>query len=59
VTPSTANPTNNINVINMAFVPEGMNIHYQTTFGLGEAPMLVYGSTPSDLSKTATGASST
>jgi len=59
VTPATANPTNNINVINMAFVPGGMNIHFQTTYGLGQAPKLVYGSTPSDLSMTATGASST
>lgn len=59
VTPGYANPTNNINVINMAYIPGGMNIHFQTAFGLGQAPMIKYGNTPSDLSMTATGSSST
>jgi len=28
VTPATANPTNNINVISMSYVPGGINIHF-------------------------------
>jgi len=59
VKPAKANPTNNINVISMAYVPGGMNIHFQTTYGLGQAPKIAYGSTPSDLVLTATGTSST
>ncbi|RFN43396.1 acid phosphatase [Fusarium flagelliforme] len=45
VKPASANPTNNINVISLSYIPAkhdettvGINIHYQTPFGLGIAP---------------------
>lgn len=57
VKPATANPTNNVNVIALAYVPQGMNIHYQTPFGLGVAPSVKWGTSPSALTNTATGAS--
>ncbi|KAK3675961.1 hypothetical protein LTR78_004153 [Recurvomyces mirabilis] len=59
VKPSSSNPTNNINVINTGYVPGGMNIHFQTPFGIGQAPTIKYGTSASALSQTATGASST
>ncbi|KAL6694331.1 Metallo-dependent phosphatase-like protein [Trichoderma pleuroticola] len=59
VKPATSNPTNNVNVISLAYVPNGINIHYQTPFGLGEAPSVVWGTSASDLSNTATGKSVT
>lgn len=57
VKPATANPTNNVNVIALAYVPQGMNIHYQTPFGLGVAPSVKWGTSASALTNTATGAS--
>lgn len=59
VKPKHANPSNNVNVISMAYVPGGINIHYQTAFGLGEAPVVMWGRTPDDLRHTATGATTT
>ena len=59
VKPEHAKPSNNINVINMAYVPGGMNIHFQTAFGLGENPSVAWGSSSGDLSHTATGSSTT
>ncbi|KAL2211080.1 hypothetical protein CC79DRAFT_563797 [Sarocladium strictum] len=59
VKPKSKNPTNNINVISLAYVPNGVNIHYQTPFGLGETPSVRWGTSSSDLSKTATGRSHT
>lgn len=59
VKPKSKSPTNNINVISLAYVPNGVNIHYQTPFGLGEAPSVRWGTSSSDLSKTATGRSHT
>ncbi|KAI7371250.1 Acid [Hortaea werneckii] len=59
VKPKTANATNNVNVISLAYVPGGMNIHYQTPFGLGEAPCISYGIFPHALSHVATGKSHT
>ncbi|TPX07727.1 uncharacterized protein E0L32_010623 [Thyridium curvatum] len=56
VKPATANPTNNVNVIALAYVPQGMNIHYQTPFGLGVAPSVKWGTSASALTNTATGA---
>lgn len=53
------NPSNNVNVVNMAYVPGGINIHYQTAFGLGEAPSIIWGKTPGDLCNVARGASNT
>ncbi|TFB00806.1 Acid phosphatase [Trichoderma ghanense] len=59
VKPASANPTNNVNVISVSYIPNGINIHYQTPFGLGEAPSVVWGTSASDLSNTATGKSVT
>jgi hypothetical protein len=35
--------TNNINVVSMSYLPNGMNIHFQTPFGLTGAPTVLYG----------------
>jgi hypothetical protein len=43
VKPKLKNPTNNINVISISYVPNGVNVHFQTPFGLGTSPSLVYG----------------
>jgi hypothetical protein len=59
VTPATSNPTNNINVISMAYVPQGMSIHFQTPFGLGVSPTIKWGTSATNLNATATGASHT
>lgn len=59
VQPKSKNPTNNINVISLAFLPKGINIHYQTPFGLGEAPKVKWGLHPSSLDQTTTGYSHT
>ncbi|EMC97780.1 hypothetical protein BAUCODRAFT_66241 [Baudoinia panamericana UAMH 10762] len=59
VKPSSSSPTNNINVISLSYVPGGVNIHYQTPFGLGQNPTVHYGLEPFVLYSTATGASKT
>ena len=43
VKPSAAKPTNNINVISLSYIPDGIHIHYQTPFGLGVAPSVQWG----------------
>ncbi|KAL7783600.1 Metallo-dependent phosphatase [Trichoderma ceciliae] len=59
VKPASTNPTNNVNVISLSYVPNGINIHYQTPFGLGESPSVIWGTSASELSNTATGKSVT
>ncbi|KAK3069565.1 hypothetical protein LTR53_011997 [Teratosphaeriaceae sp. CCFEE 6253] len=59
VKPSSRKPKNNINVISTAFVPGGINIHFQTPFGLGTAPKVQYGPRHNDLCYTAHGSSTT
>jgi acid phosphatase len=59
VTPATANPTNNINVISLSYLPKGINVHFQTPFGLGTAPSVHFGTSPSKLNKKATGTTHT
>jgi hypothetical protein len=59
VKPASENPTNNVNVISLAYLPSGMNIHYQTPFGLGVAPSVKWGTDPVNLDQTATGNSRT
>jgi hypothetical protein len=59
VTPASDNPTNNVNVIALSYVPEGINIHYQTPFGLGADPSVKWGSDAGSLGNTATGYSHT
>jgi hypothetical protein len=55
VKPASANPTNNVNVISLSYLPQGINIHYQTPFGLGVAPSVKYGTDPRHLNRIATG----
>ncbi|RMZ84776.1 hypothetical protein DV737_g889, partial [Chaetothyriales sp. CBS 132003] len=43
VKPARKNPTNNVNVIQLSYLPQGINIHYQTPFGLGEPPSVKWG----------------
>ena len=49
VTPAKKKPSNNINVIQLSYLPDGMNIHYQTPFGLGKQPSVQWGAHPSRL----------
>ncbi|KAF3399763.1 Acid phosphatase [Penicillium rolfsii] len=55
VKPASSNPTNNVNVISLSYIPDGMHIHYQTPFGLGRAPEVRWGKSPRKLNKVATG----
>lgn len=55
VTPLSKKATNNINVISLAYVPNGMNIHFQTPFGIGHAPEVYWGTSWFDLFHKATG----
>ncbi|KFZ20206.1 hypothetical protein V502_03272 [Pseudogymnoascus sp. VKM F-4520 (FW-2644)] len=59
VKPASEKPTNNVNVISLAYLPDGMNVHYQTPFGLGVAPSVKWGTDPNKLDQTATGNSHT
>lgn len=59
VKPKSSKPTNNVNVISTSFVPGGMNVHFQTPFGLGQAPTVLWGSSASSLKNVATGRTST
>lgn len=43
VTPATENPSNNINVISLSYIPNGISIHFQTPFGLDEDPTVFWG----------------
>ncbi|KAJ5813604.1 Metallo-dependent phosphatase-like protein [Penicillium pulvis] len=55
VKPAHKNPTNNVNVISLAYIPDGMLIHYQTPFGLGRAPTVKWGTNPHHLTNIARG----
>ncbi|KAH8678143.1 Metallo-dependent phosphatase-like protein [Xylariales sp. PMI_506] len=59
VKPASSNPSNNINVISLSYIPQGVNIHFQTPFGLGKAPSVVWGSSKDKLTKTASGSTHT
>lgn len=59
VAPATSAPTNNINVISLSYIPNGINVHFQTPFGLDEEPRLFWGRSPGNLTCLATGTSST
>ncbi|KAK9463200.1 acid phosphatase [Lipomyces oligophaga] len=59
VKPGYSNPTNNINVIQTSFLPDGMNVRFQTPFGLGRAPAVKYGTSKHKLSHTAYGSTIT
>lgn len=55
VRPASANPRNNVNVISLSYIPKGMHIHYQTPFGLGQTPSVIWGKSPHQLNKVARG----
>jgi hypothetical protein len=55
VKPATSTPSNNVNVIALSYIPNGINIHYQTPFGLGENPSVKWGPSATNLDHTATG----
>ena len=59
VKPAHSKPSNNINVISVSYVPNGVNIHFQTPFGLGEAPSIHWGIEAHNLCNTATGQTKT
>lgn len=59
VVPASARPTNNINVISLSYIPSGMNVHFQTPFGLDEEPTLFWGESARNLTCLAKGTSST
>lgn len=52
----TGKVTNNINVISTAYIPDGMNIHFQTAFGIGGEPCVNWGEDPNNLCKNTKGA---
>ena len=55
VTPKDDNPTNNINVISLAYTPGGMHIHFQTPFGIDGDPCVNWGEDPNNLCKNTKG----
>lgn len=59
VQPSSEDVTNNVNVISLSYLPDGMHIHYQTPFGLGRDPSVHWGQTPDNLDHTSIGTSRT
>jgi hypothetical protein len=59
VKPAKSNPSNNVNVVALSYVPDGVNIHYQTPFGLGAAPVVHWGIKKSTLCNSASGQTAT
>lgn len=55
VTPASSEPSNNVNVLSLAYIPKGVNIHYQTPFGLNGAPSIHWGKAKNDLCYKAVG----
>ena len=56
VQPYSDGPTNNINVIQLSWVPGGMNVHFQTPFGIGGVPCVYYGTSETAMNNVAKGA---
>ncbi|RMJ20050.1 Acid phosphatase [Fusarium kuroshium] len=59
VKPKSQNPTNNVNAISLSYWPKGINVHFQTPFGLGESPAVHWGKSPDRLTNIAKGSSKT
>lgn len=51
--------TNNINVISTSYFPNGVNIHFQTPFGIGGEPCVYWGESPFKLKKVSKGSTHT
>ncbi|KAJ8292170.1 Acid phosphatase [Rhodotorula toruloides] len=50
---------NNINVISTSLLPGGINVHFQTPFGIGASPVVRWGYDQNSLSNNATGNTTT
>lgn len=59
VTPASENPTNNINVISLSYIPNGVSVHFQTPFGLDEDPTIHWGEASTNLTCMTKGKTST
>lgn len=59
VAPASENPTNNINVISLSYIPNGVGVHFQTPFGLDEDPTIYWGEASTNLTCMTKGKSST
>lgn len=59
VKPASLHPTNNVNVISLSYIPDGIHIHYQTPFGIGQSPAVKWGTNPHHLVNVARGFSHT
>ena len=59
VKPSYANPTNNINVISLSYLPKGIHVHFQTPFGFHGKPHLKWGTDANKLNRSAKGTTRT
>ena len=55
VQPGPESPTNNINVISLSYMPTGVNVHFQTPFGLSSEPEVLWGISPDSLTMSTTG----
>ncbi|KAJ6151267.1 hypothetical protein N7470_007861 [Penicillium chermesinum] len=55
VKPKSTHPTNNVNVISLSYIPNGMHVHYQTPFGLGKPPTVKWGTSRHKLNNVAHG----
>lgn len=59
VKPAELKPRNSVNVISLAYIPNGMTVHFQTAFGLDGPPTVHYGEESDNLCNTATGYTTT
>jgi hypothetical protein len=59
VRPGSDSPTNNINVISLSYMPSGVNVHFQTPFGLSSTPKVSWGTSASSLTQSTTGVTRT
>ena len=55
VKPASSSVTNNVNVVSLSYVPNGMNIHFETPFGLDGAPTINWGTSETDLCYSSSG----
>ena len=49
VKPASSKSSNNVNVLSLAYIPKGVNIHYQTPFGLSGPPSVHWGKAKNNL----------
>ena len=51
--------TNNINVIALSYLPTGMTVHFQTPFGIGADPMIMWGTSADCIKNKTSGSTET